>query len=207
MKNMHNENCCYKDEEAVLYALMEIKKNQMILISANEIDNFDYYLQSAKNGDKDITIDFETCDNEPYQLVYGALMFHDIDKDKLKDYIEASKGRAMIALDGKNKNELAVSAYADICLFEDNCKHAESIPFVALMQTLCEEEEDISITMFPCCDRNVWENMVNRSFLLACRKFVKIEGLTQENWKEYIDMNILKEAYHLADLYTGELDD
>ena len=199
---MHNDNCCYKNTDAILYALMQVTDDEMILISANEISKFDDYLQAAKENDKDINIDFETCDNEPYQLVYGALMFHDIEKDKLKEYIDNLKGYAMIDLDGEEFNKLTASVYADICLFEDKSKHTESIPFVALMQTICEEDEFISTTMFPCCNRSVWENMVNRTFLLACRRFIKIDGLTVDNWKNYIDMKTLDEAYHLADLYT-----
>ena len=74
------------------------------------------------------------------------------------------------------------------------------------MQTLCKEEDFTSTTMFPCCNRNVWENMVNRTFLLACKKFVKIEGLTLDNWKNYIDMDVLEEAYQNADLYTGTVE-
>lgn len=203
MTNEHKNDCCYKDK-TVLYALFEIVDNKRILISANELSRFDYYLEAAKNNDTNINIDRETCDNESYQIVYGALMFHDKNKDKLLKYINDLKGYAMIDLDGEDPTQIIASAYADICLFEDKSKHPESIPFVALMQTMCSEQETISTTIFPYCDTNVWENMVNRPFLLACRKFVKIDGLTTDNWKNHIDMAILDKAYQDADLYTGE---
>lgn len=207
MENMHSKDCCYRDVAAVSYALMELPGYKEILISANEVSKFDEYLKLAHDDDKDIFIDFETCDHEPYQLVYGALKFHGIDKEHIIDYVYDSKERALIDLDGVDMKNLVASSYADICLFTDRMTRPESIPFVALMQTMCEEKDGTSVTMFPCCDMTVWENMVNRSFLLACRKFVSIDNLTLENWKEHVDMNVLDDAYRLSGIYTGELDE
>ena len=204
---MHNENCSYKDVNAMLYALMEVVEDRFILISAQEVTVFNDYLQAAKENDKDIFIDFETCDKEPYQLVYGALMYHGTPKEEVIEYVNGNKECALINVDGDEFGKIIASSYSDISMYEDRCKHGESIPFVALMQTKCVEEEYVSVTMFPCCDRNVWENLVNRTFLLACRRFVKVDGLSLENWKNYIDEDILNEAYRLAGIYTGETED
>lgn len=203
---MHSEDCYYKDEDALLYALMQVAEDKYILISANEVSVFDDYLEAAKDNDRGIDIDLDTCDKEPYQLVYGSLLFHDIDREKLIEYVNGLKNYALIDLDVEEFGKLTASAYADICLFEECGKRRGSIPFVALMQTLCKENVCTSTTMFPCCNRLVWENMVNRSFLLACRKFVKIDGLTLDNWKSHIDMDVLDKAYQNAELYTGITD-
>ena len=206
IKNKRKRKCSCQDK-AMLYALVQITADARVLLSADEISVFEDYLKAAKEDDKDICVDLDTCDNEPYQLVYGAVMFHGEEKEKVLEYINGIKNYALINVDGREFGKLTASAYADICLFEDRGKYSESIPFVALMQTLCTEEQDTSTTMFLYCNRSVWENMVNRTFLLACRRFIKIEGLTPENWRSYIDMKTLDEAYYYADLYTGKTED
>ena len=40
--------------------------------------------------------------------------------------------------------------------------------------------------------------MVNRPFALACIKSCQVEGLTQENWKKYIDKEEMLEAAERA---------
>lgn len=200
----HNHNCRHGDEDKLLYALMQITDTHKRLISAHELCFFDDYLESAKKEDADINIDLESCDSEPYQLVYGALMYHDVEYDTVVENIVKNKDRALINVDREPYGQLVASAYSDIQLYKDEAVTENFIPFVALMQTKCEEEEHISTTLFPYCAGLVWENLVNREFLFACRKFVKIDNLTTDNWKEHIDMNILREAYSVADLYTGE---
>lgn len=199
MPNVEN----VKNDPAMLYALMEVTKERYVLISAQELAQFDEYLKAAHNNDQDITVDLESSDHEPFQLVYGALIYRDISNEDLKKNIEDLKGCAMIDLNGNDFGQLIASSYTDICLFGEENKDNGSIPFVALMQTKNKEHDHISITMFPYYGMMIWESMINRPFLLACRKFVKIDGLTLSNWRHYIDKKILDEAYQNATFYTG----
>ena len=201
-ENKHAENCPFENEN-LAYALLEINDTTMILVSAEEMTNYNKYLKSARNNDADINIDFDTCDNEPYQIVYGSILYHERKGEEIIEYVNELKELALINVDGEFGNLIA-SAYDDIRLFTDESIRNESIPFAALIKTKCEENPYSPVTLFPCCDRTVFENIINRSFLLACRKFVKIEGLTIENWTEFIDMDTLKEAYRTAEIYTGE---
>ena len=50
----------------------------------------------------------------------------------------------------------------------------------------------------------VWECMVNRKFLLACRKKVTAgESATLTNWKDKINKDELIAAYNISGIYTG----
>ena len=118
MHNEHNENCCYKDKN-VLYALFEVMEGKHILISAKEVSVFDDYLRLAQDNDNDISIDLDTCDKEPFQLVYGALMFHEIETEKVIEDVNGLKGYAMIDLDGNEIGKISASAYHDICMYQD----------------------------------------------------------------------------------------
>lgn len=206
-ENGHSECCHFKDAEALLYARMQVSENpeKFILVSAYEISEFDKYLNAARENDKDVTIDLDTADNLPYQLVYGDLMIAKGNTDEVINFVEQMKNHALINLEVEEFGKLTASVYDDICIYKGKGFYEQSMPFVALMKTTCEQQEDISITMFPCCDRPVFINMVERNFLLACRKFVKIDNLTIENWKSHIDEDMLKEAYETAGIYTGEI--
>lgn len=208
--NGHSECCRYHDDQAILYARMQIVKDpdpdKFLLISAHEIGVIDDYFEQAKLDDKDVTIDLETADNLSYQLVYGDFMIsRNDDVDEIIKFAEAMKKHALINIDVEEFGKLTASVYDDICIYKGEGSYDKSIPFVALMKTVCKEQDDVSTTMFPCCDRAVFLNLVNRDFLLACRKFVQIDGLTLDNWKSFIDKDILKEAYDLATIYTGEV--
>ncbi len=201
----HNKNCYYKDTDAMLYCLMQITENKEILIAASEILLFDTYLNLAKQYDKGICIDMDTCDSEAYQIVYGGLMYTD-DKEwsEIKKYAENLKGYALIDL-SENPQNIVASVYDDIIFYPDKAKMGRFVPFAALMKTKFRYANESSITLFPCCDRLVWENLVNRPFLLACRKFIQCpEGITVKNWKEYININEMQKAYNVADLYVEE---
>ena len=207
MRNELSENCPYKDAEAVLYALMQVTDDVKIIISASETSVYNNYLHSAKNKDADISIDFETCDEVPYQLVYGSLIFHDIEWEELKDCVVGNKNYAMITLDVPEYGKLTASAYADIEFYED-IGNGNTIPFVALMQTISKEEEHISITMFPCCNRTVWENMVNRDFLLISswlvENLLKLTGLLRKIGKNILTWKFLETLMNLPNYIQGK---
>lgn len=202
-ENKHAESCCYVAGDNLLYALMNVTEDKQILISAYEVSLFDKYLDLAKEKDKDIHIDLDSCENIPYIIMYGGLMFHDIKWEHVRNYAENLKGYALINLEDEPYN-LVASCYDDIIFFPDKAKRKNFIPFAALMKTKYNlKDYDFSITMFPCCRPLVWEDIANRPFLLACRESKLLpENVSIDNWKEYISHNILMEKYSVADLYT-----
>lgn len=202
--NKYSETCCYNENTAMLYAVMPIDAEHKILLSANEFCLFDRYLAFAKNNDKEIVVDMETADFVLPQIVYGSLMFYEKNYEHVKEYVEELRGYAMIDLD-REVGKLTASTYEDIILFPENSKMKNFIPFAALMKTT-HKFEDInkSVTMFPYTGGLVWEDMVNRNFLLACRKMEPVkEYINTTNWKNYIQFNEMMEAYAVADIYTG----
>lgn len=202
--NEHTDKCCYELSDNILYALMDVTESKKILISAFELDLFDKYLELAKNNDKDVYVDLDFCESQPYKIVYGGLMFHDIEWEDVSKYAEQLKGYALVDLEDEPYN-LVASCYDDIIFFPDKAKSKNFIPFAALMRTKYDLKEfEYSITMFPCCGSLIWEDLANRPFLLACRESILLpENVSINNWKEYISQNILMEKYSVADLYTG----
>ena len=201
--NIHSDTCRYKEEDMLLYAYLELGDNK-ILISANEVELFDMYLEKARNGDKEITIDYSESDNEPYQIIYGGLMFIN-DKHELEeilDLTERMKGFAFLTLE---ENKVAVSGYMDIVIYSSDAVSEGFLPFAALMQTTYRlEDMDYSITMFPALKGYyIWENMVNRPFLLACREGILLESIDKNEWRSHIDTERMMQIYRLSDLYTG----
>lgn len=204
----YSENCTYSDDDAMLYCVLKLDEHELLL-SAREVQVFDQYLALAHDKDKDVTLDTETADQEPYYLVYGGIMFHERKFEEVAELVEQLKGFALLDLD-REIGKLAVSGYEDIVLYPELAKWDGFIPFAALMQTTHPFDNLYeSVTMFPLMgDGCVWEHMANKPFLLACRRKVELDAnVTVENWKYYIDIDQLEEAYGVADLYTGPLDD
>lgn len=204
----HSDNCIYGDDDAMLYCILKLDDCELLL-SAREVQVFDQYLALAHDEDKDVTIDMDAADHMPYCLVYGGIMFHEKKYEEIAELIERLKGYALLDLDREIGN-LAVSGYEDIVLYPELAKADNFIPFAALMQTTHPfDDPDFSVTLFPLMgDGCVWEHMANKPFLLACRRKVELDAnVMVENWKYYIDINQLEEAYGVADLYTGPLDD
>lgn len=205
---MHSEQCCYKDTDKLIYAFMQITNEEKVIVSATEMNFFEKYLDLAKNKDKGVRVDMDTCDNPGHKhLVYGGMMFDSNKRslEKLEDHIKQNSGCAMIEL-LEDETSLIASSYNDIILYPEKSKSPNFIPFAALMDTDCKlDSEDYSITLFPYTGGLIWEDMVNRSFLLACRKFIPCDdSISLDNWKSLIDMEELISVYAVADLYTGE---
>lgn len=204
----HSESCRYNDEDLMLYAFLNLMDDKFFLVSANEISLFDKYFAYAKNDDKEISIDLESNEKRPYQLVYGGIMFRQEENDihKIQKYLENNKGAALIDLDSESDGHIIASSYDDIKIYpyKTLIKVATDnfVPFVALMKTHhVLHDEEISITMFPYCGRLVWEDMINKPFLFACRETVSFDNLNKDNWEEYIDENLLLDVFKVADLY------
>ena len=188
----------------MLYCKLVLNDHEL-LVSAREVQVFDYYLNAAKNGDKDLNIDMDAAEKVPFSLVYGGLMFHKHSYEEIADLVDQLKDYAFLDLD-REKEDLSASCYQDILLYPELSKSDQFIPFAALMQTTHPfDEPDISVTLFPIKGEGcIWEHMASKPFLLACRKKVELDAnVTVENWKDHIDIDQLEDAYHVADLYTG----
>lgn len=97
-----------------------------------------------------------------------------------------------------------VSGYDDIVVLEQG-KADGNYPFVALMKSKDTFNPDYSTTMFPALSEYcVWEAMVNRRFLLACRYAERIDNLDLDNWRSYISEKKMLSINQIADLYTCE---
>lgn len=206
-KNEHSEDCIYNEDDAMLYCKMILNDHEL-LVSAREVQVFDYYLDAAKNDDKDLKIDMDAAEKGPFSLVYGGLMFHNHSYEEIEGLVERLKDYAFLDLD-REKGDLSASCYQDILLYPELRKADQFIPFAALMQTTHPfDDPDISVTLFPLIgEGRIWEHMANKPFLLACRRKVELdEDVTVENWKDRIDIDELEAAYQVADLYTGPIE-
>ncbi|SES64900.1 hypothetical protein [[Clostridium] polysaccharolyticum] len=199
----HSEKCIYKGKN-MLYALLEIEDNH-ILLAASEMPLFYTYLKYASE-DKSLKINYDEADNEQYQLVYGSVLvnpLYEFDYKELVEVVDKMKGNALLEL--IDENEIRVSAYDDIFMLQ-NGKTEGNYPFVALMKTKSTFVPNYSCTMFPSIKGyQVWESLVNRKFLLACRYATKPVGLTIEKWKNYISQETMLSINEIADIYTGEV--
>lgn len=203
----HSEKCRHNDDDLLLYAYLNLLDDRFFLVSANEISLFDKYLAYAKKDDKEITVDMESNDEKEYQLVYGGIMIRqEEDINKIIQCLQNNKGTALIDLDSEADGHLIASSYDDIEVYLNKTSNEREtgnyVPFVALMKTHhVLHDEEISITMFPYCGGLVWEDMINKPFLLACRETVSYDNLNKDNWKEFIDENLLMNIFSVADLY------
>lgn len=64
-KNEHSEDCIYDEDDAMLYCKLILNDHEL-LVSAREVQVFDYYLDAAKNDDKDLKIDMDAAEKEPF---------------------------------------------------------------------------------------------------------------------------------------------
>lgn len=202
MSHVHSHKCRYKDTDKLQYALIELTEDKLFLIAAEEVEVFDTYLEHAKNQDKDVVMDLDQSDEEPLQIVYGGMLLNThTTAEKAYEIAEQLAGFALFDLEEERVN---VSGYKEICFYPEHAETDNYIPFAALMQTTHRfENRTNSITMFPSMKGSmVWEAMVNRPFVLACREGMLIEGIKKENWKSFIIKEKLLAAYVTADLVT-----
>ena len=210
-RNHHSSQCIYKDTDNLAYADMELN-GLRITVSANEVSFFDELLKSAKDGDQNVSIDFETGDHFAYGIIYGGLIVSKLlahecqDTDEivmtLKDYFNKSDGCALAVIDDNWQN-MVVNVFHDIYIDTKKCnwKTELQIPFAALIQT----DKDINnspcpITYFFLPKGLLWECMVNRPCLFAARAIQPLKEDQIASWQEYIDTTKLYEAYENCDL-------
>lgn len=194
----HSEGCIYKGKK-LLYALIELDETE-IMIAASEMSLFDTYFQHAWNEDNNLAVNYDEPESEPYQLVYGSILSN-LPYNELVNEIYKMKGYPLLEL--IDENEVRVSVYDDILMLEHG-KAEGNYPFVALMKTKDTFSMYYSNTMFPKQFPSVWESLVNRTYLLACRYAIRPDGLTKENWKSRISEETMKSINEIADLYTGD---
>lgn len=183
------------------YARHQLNKNHSCLISADEVAYFDKYLEAARNEDKGIIIDLEKADKKTPIIIAGALLSNSV---PLNDAVELAKkhiGCAMITIEdttGKRFGKLTASAFLDIH-FTPEFSNDNRIPFWGLFKTHETIRPNSALTLFPATGGLVWEDLVNRPYLLACRRIILTESKpTVENWKDMVNFNDLR-AFDEAD--------
>jgi len=109
----HSENCRYKDDDKLAYGYLAITDETMILIAASEIALFDEYLKYAKAEDKDIVINHEQPDHEPFQIMYGGIMFDDekVSVEEVMDLATKLKGYSLYDLEAEGYPSSTFSGY------------------------------------------------------------------------------------------------
>lgn len=204
----HIENCRYEDN-APIYALMQFGPHR-ILIAASEVEYFNQQMQNV-NGIKEFegSLTYEEIESLPPTLVYGAIMTSAT--TKTEDVVKEVERLKECTLVSATENEIKVACYLDIELLMD-CADEQNgrIPFAALMQIpdTIDADAETSQSYFACYkDLGVFESLLNRHFILACRRTDRKEDLTIDNWKEHIDYTALSNAFDVADLYTGEIEE
>lgn len=210
-ESQHIPQCPYKDTDKLAYADMELNGIR-VTIAAYELEFYDELLKSAKNGDKDIHIDFETGDHFPYSIIYGGLIVSKQAAQEcktseniikmLQENFSRNKGCALAVIDDNWKNmvvDVFHGAYIDTK--KSNWKTDLQIPFAALVQT------DKDINNFPCPTTYfflpkglLWESTINRPYLFAARAIQPIKNEQVESWQQYIDTSKLYEAYETCDM-------
>ena len=203
----HNENCRYEDNTPI-YALMELGSHK-VLIAASEVEYFNQQMQNVnKIKAYEDSLTYEEIESLPFTLVYGAIMTSAT--TSTEDVVKEVERLKECTLVNVNENEIKAACYHDIELLMDYADEQNGkIPFAALMQIHDEIETDaVTSESYFACYKNlgVLESMLNRYFILACRRTDKKEGLTKENWREQIDYTALSDAFEVADLYTGVIE-
>lgn len=212
-QNKHSEKCRYNEDSKMLYALMEVKEGDYVLMSVTEVSKFEEYLTFARNDDRDVSYDLESNDAVPYKIVYGGLLlnktqYRDAEIDsawhKTANNIMDNLGCAYIDADSEENGNFTASSLDDVKFYSEKANSTIFIPFAALVKTHhVLHDSATSVSMFPYFkDTLAWEMMVNKPFILACRETAEIDGLTKDNWKEYISEDLLEKAYAVADLLT-----
>ncbi len=198
---------CCRSGAKMLYANVALDVDHIALMSANEVGLLDKMADLLANDEKDITFD-ESAENDAPKIVYGGVMINTLSYDfaEVQKLLNVNRGRAFASLDDFDGKTVVLSTLDDF-VFGDLSKAVGEVfyPFAALMHTKTVlHDSDTSVTFFPFTDLGVTLSMTNKAFLVACRKTVEIDGLNLDNWKEYIDNDLLMKCFKIADKYTGD---
>lgn len=200
--NNHIGNCPYCGT-AMKYAYMELTDDFTALIDAEEMCFFDALLEKAKEN-IDIEIDETSEENASYKLVYGGMLVN----EKITNVEEAAKlakEMAGFAFAHIAEDVATICNYKEIVFFSNTKLDEMGIPFAAIMKLPFElNDKNCSITLTPLLEGhdNMWEHMVNRPFLLACRLEEDIKG-KKKNLKTLVNTVKLQEAFSRAFIVEG----
>jgi len=196
-------NCTYCDA-AMKYAYMQLTENFFALMDAEEMCFFDALFEKAKNK-TETEFDETLEENVSYKLVYGGLLVNEkiMTKEEAIKVVKEMTGFSFAQI----KEDTAITCqYKEIMLLENNEVDNMGIPFAAIMK-LPEElnERNCSITLTPLFEHhdNMWERIVNRPFLLACRLEEDIIKTETETLSTLIDKEKLNEAFARAFIVEG----
>lgn len=207
MNSGHSPSCRYKDTDCLKYALMQITEKFFALIDADEFAFCDELLELARKGEA-ITFDYDAQEDVPFKIVYGGILINTniFDEEQAVKTVNEMVNYSYAYI---TREKATVCGYCAIRLYPE-MKHSDNfIPFAACMNLpfgLNDRSSAITLTPLICSpkkkgkDTSAWEFMINRPFVLACRKEAQINGLTQENFEQMIDAELLREAYWSADL-------
>jgi len=186
------------------YALMKLSDHFMALMDANELSFFDDLLERGQKEDTDLQINESLIESEPYKIVYGALLVN-CELMETEEAMNIAREMANYGFIYIKKEDAILSQYCTIEFFPELRKCNNLIPFAACMKLpLSLENKDFSITLTPVIgEKCIWEYMVNRPFLLACRGESVVKDLSYDNFGEHINISTMLEAYNVADIVTN----
>jgi len=204
MENNEHLEKCPGCGAALKYAYMKLTEDFTALIDAEEMCFFDALLEKAKEN-IDIEIDETSEENASYKLVYGGMLVNET-TTPIEEAVVIAHDMVGFTFAHITEDMAITCKYKEIMFFTNNKPNQMGIPFVAIMK-LPEELNDRnrSVTLTPMFSNheNMWEHMVNRPFLLACRLEEDITGRENECLESLINTDTLNEAFARAFIVEG----
>lgn len=214
MKNKHSKNCHYDNDSCMKYAHMQLGENSYAIIDAAEVSFMDELLERGANPDKDdIPLDEDSLYDVPFKIVYGGILYNHrmVDEERTIQLVNDMVNYSFVHIEADQATECR---YMAIKLYPVLKTSSNFIPFAAVMKLpFSLNDNPCSITLTPLISPRakeneqekewcMWEYMVNRPFILACRKEVAISGLADDfsNLESFIDVAGMMDAYRVADL-------
>lgn len=207
-KNQKPLESCSFCEKAMKYAYIDLTENHRALIDAEEMSFFDALLEKAKNN-PDIEIDEQSEENVSYKLVYGGLLVNER-LTSTEEAIQTAMEMAGFHFAHITENAATLCRYKEIMFFENKKASEMGIPFAAIMKIPLDlNNSNCSVTLTPLFQghNNMWEQMVNRPFLLACRLEEYITERENEDFVSLINTELLQEAFDRAFIVEGVEDE
>lgn len=201
--NNHTETCPFCDA-AMKYAYMQLTEEYFALMDAEEMCFFDKLLEKAKSEEA-IEIDETSEEQVLYKLVYGGLLVNKKIMEK-EEVLKIVKEMAGFPFAHIQEDHATICQYKEIMFYENHGANCMGIPFAAIMK-LSEglNDRNRSVTLTPLFEdhNNMWEQMVNRPFLLACRLEENITGRENEKLETLVHKEKLHEAFARAFIVEG----
>lgn len=191
--DIHNSDyccsMCSSGRKERQFALSQTSNNRFVLWEAEELFAVNqWYENSSRKSGNHPEYPIVSPPNDEYVLSYGAILpnpLHDVD---LQNEIFQHKNNSMITL---LDDCLYESAYRDIWLSEERV-HTKNIPCAAMLNTALklniERDYDFGYGMFlKYSDLKLFDNMVNRPFILCVKGVEKRFDKYSDDWTSNID--------------------